>query len=218
MSLRTATAAAALTGAALFACWSWPTHAAGAARPVPPSEPPFAGPTEQATLGGGCFWCVEAALEQLRGVKSVENGYAGGKKARPTYEEVCAGGTGHAEVVRVTFDPTTIAYRDLLRAFFVVHDPTTKDRQGNDVGAQYRSIVLTHSEAQAATAKAVMAELAPSFGRPLTTEVVPAGAYWRAEEYHQDYFAKHPDQPYCAFVVAPKVEKLRHAFVDKLKK
>lgn len=174
--------------------------------------------TEQATLGGGCFWCLEAAFEQLRGVAAVESGYAGGRQAAPTYEQVCGGRTGHAEVVRITYDPRQIGYRDLLRAFFLIHDPTTKDRQGNDVGSQYRSIVLTHSPAQAEVAQAVIKELAPQLGKPITTEVRPLERFWRAEAYHQDYFAKHPDQPYCALVVAPKVEKLRHIFVDRLKK
>lgn len=173
---------------------------------------------EHATLGGGCFWCLEAAFEQLRGVATVESGYAGGTKPEPSYEQVCGGRTGHAEVVRIAYDPKAIGYRDLLRAFFLVHDPTTKDRQGNDVGSQYRSIVLTTSAAQAQAAQAVIKELAPQLGKPITTEVRPLDRFWPAEAYHQDYFAKHPDQPYCAFVVAPKVEKLRHAFYDRLKK
>ncbi len=173
---------------------------------------------EQATLGGGCFWCLEAAFEQLRGVDSVESGYAGGRQGEPTYEQVCGGRTGHAEVVRISYNPREIAYRDLLRAFFLIHDPTTKDRQGNDVGSQYRSIVLTHTPAQAEVARAVIKELAPQLGKPITTEVRALDRFWRAEAHHQDYFARHPDQPYCAFVVAPKVEKLRHAFVDRLKR
>jgi peptide-methionine (S)-S-oxide reductase len=173
---------------------------------------------ETATLGGGCFWCLEAAFEELRGVESVVSGYAGGQVAKPSYEAVCGGKTGHAEVVQITFDKRQIGYGDLMRAFFVVHDPTTKDRQGNDVGSQYRSIILTTNPGQEKVAKAVMAELAPKFGKPLTTQVEALTTFWPAEAYHQDYFAKHPDQPYCAFVVAPKVEKLRHAFVDKLKR
>jgi peptide-methionine (S)-S-oxide reductase len=136
----------------------------------------------------------------------------------PSYEAVCSGTTGHAEVVKITYDKRVIGYRDLMRAFFVVHDPTTKDRQGNDQGTQYRSIILTATPEQAKVARAVMAEVAPSFGKPLTTQVEPLHAFWPAEAYHQDYFAKNPDQPYCAFVVAPKVEKLRHAFMDRLKR
>ena len=191
----------------------------GLAAAFPAAAPAAAAPkAEQATFGGGCFWCLEAAFEQLRGVGPVESGYAGGQLPSPTYEQVCGGRTGHAEVVRITYDPRAIAYKDLLRAFFLIHDPTTKDRQGNDVGSQYRSIVLTTTPEQAKAAKAVIAELQPALGKPITTQVQPLATFWPAEAYHQDYFAKHPDQPYCAYVVAPKVEKLRHAFVDRLKK
>lgn len=199
---------------ATSAAASAPAAAAKPAAPLPPGPKQL----EEATLGGGCFWCLEAAFEELRGVDTVVSGYAGGQVAKPSYEAVCGGGTGHAEVVKITYDKRVIGYRDLMKAFFVVHDPTTKDRQGNDSGTQYRSIVLTATPEQAKVAREVMAQVAPSFGKPLTTQVEPLTTFWAAEDYHQDYFAKHPDQPYCAFVVAPKVEKLRHAFVDRLKR
>lgn len=175
---------------------------------------------EEAVLGGGCFWCVEAALEELKGVGDVVSGYAGGHVPNPTYAQVCAKQTGHAEVVKVPFDPKVISYKQLLQAFFVVHDPTTKDRQGNDVGSQYRSVIFTRSAAQEKTARAVIAELTRTraFPKPIVTEVKPLTVFYRAEDDHQNYFARNPNQPYCAFVVAPKVEKLRHAFFDKLKR
>lgn len=175
---------------------------------------------EEATFGGGCFWCLEAAFEQLKGVDTVVSGYAGGKVPNPTYEAVCSGATGHAEVVRVAYDPAVIGYKDLLRAFFVIHDPTTPNRQGNDVGDQYRSIILTRTPAQVQAAKSAIAELTrtKAFPRPIVTELKPLVTFYRAEEKHQDYFAKHPKVPYCAFVVAPKVEKLRQVFFDRLKR
>lgn len=175
---------------------------------------------EEAVLGGGCFWCVEAALEELKGVGDVVNGYAGGTVPDPTYEQVCGKKTGHAEVVKVPYDPKVISYKQLLKAFFVVHDPTTKDRQGGDVGNQYRSVIFTQNAAQAKAAREVIAELqkAHAFAKPIVTEVQPLTHFYMAEEYHQNYFAKNPNQPYCAFVVAPKVEKLRHAFFDRLKR
>lgn len=175
---------------------------------------------ETAVLGGGCFWCLEAAYEELKGVESVVSGYAGGHVAHPSYEAVCSGNTGHAEVVKIAYDPAVISYRDLLRAFFVIHDPTTKNRQGPDVGSQYRSIILTASPAQAQEARAILGELvrAKAYDKPIVTEIVPPGTFYLAEAYHQDYFAKHPDQPYCVAYVAPKVEKLRQRFVDRLKR
>jgi peptide-methionine (S)-S-oxide reductase len=175
---------------------------------------------EHATLGGGCFWCMDAVYEQVRGVTQVDSGYAGGHVPDPSYEQVCAGGTGHAEVVQLTFDPAVVSYRDLLRIFFTVHDPTSVNRQGADVGAQYRSIILTEGPAQAQTSRSVISELnaAHLFNRPIVTEVVPLTGFYRAEEYHQNYFARHPSQPYCVFVVAPKVQKFRDHFLAKLKK
>ena len=174
---------------------------------------------EQATLGGGCFWCLEAVFEQIRGVEKVESGYAGGAVPNPTYKAVCGGGTGHAEVVRVTFDPTVISFRELLEIFFALHDPTTLNRQGNDVGTQYRSAVFHHTPEQKATAEAVIAELtaAQAWPDPIVTEVVPLTAFYKAEDYHQRYYANNPAQPYCALVVNPKVAKARKAFAAKLK-
>jgi peptide-methionine (S)-S-oxide reductase len=174
---------------------------------------------EVATLGGGCFWCLEAVFEQLRGVESVVSGYAGGHMPNPTYEQVCGKRTGHAEVVRVTFDPAVISYREVLEVFFATHDPTTKDRQGNDVGPQYRSVIFTHSDEQRKTAEALIAELTADgvFPNPIVTEVTPAAEFYPAEGYHQGYFRGNPAQPYCAVVVAPKVAKFRKQFAAKLK-
>jgi peptide-methionine (S)-S-oxide reductase len=175
---------------------------------------------ETAVLGGGCFWCLEAAFKELRGVVSVTSGYAGGHLDNPSYEEVCGKKTGHAEVVRVVFDPAELTFEDLLRVFFVIHDPTTKDRQGNDVGPQYRSIILAEDEAQMAAARAVMAEVEGSglWDGALVTELVPAARFWPAEPEHHDYFARNPWSGYCRVVVAPKVAKVRKAFADRLKR
>jgi peptide-methionine (S)-S-oxide reductase len=175
---------------------------------------------ETATLGGGCFWCLEAVFKDLRGVSSVMSGYAGGHVPSPTYKAVCGGRTGHAEVVQVKFDPNQLAYADLLRVFFAIHDPTTQDRQGNDVGPQYRSIILTHSDAQAAAAKAVMAKIAEAKIWPgkLVTQIEPLTAFYEAEEEHHDYFARNPWSGYCQVVVAPKVVKFRKQFADRLKR
>lgn len=180
---------------------------------------PVAG-QEIATIGGGCFWCLEAVFDGLNGVLSVESGYMGGSKANPTYEEVCAGRTGHAEVVRVVFNPGLVAFRDILDVFFVIHDPTTRNRQGNDVGTQYRSAVFYHTPAQKMVAEQVIADLnrAGLWKDPIVTEVAPAGAFYPAEDYHQEYFVRNSYQPYCQFVVAPKVAKFRKQFLDKLKK
>ena len=174
---------------------------------------------EAATLGGGCFWCLEAVFKELRGVVSVMSGYAGGHVENPSYEEVCGKKTGHAEVVRVVFDPAELSYADLLRVFFTIHDPTTKDRQGNDVGPQDRSVILAHSDAQAATARAVMDEVARAgiWDGPLVTELVPEAPFWPAEPEHHDYFARNPWSGYCRVVVAPKVLKFRKIFADRLK-
>lgn len=176
--------------------------------------------TELATLGGGCFWCLEAAFQLLRGVERVQSGYSGGTVAHPSYREVCEGTTGHAEVVQLTFDPSQVTYRDLLRVFFTIHDPTTLDRQGADVGPQYRSAIFFHSPAQAADARAVIAELTTAgiHDAPIVTEVAPLGAFYPADASHDDYFRRNPNQPYCRAVVAPKVAKVRAHFFEQLKR
>lgn len=176
--------------------------------------------TEMATLAGGCFWCLEAVFDQLQGVQSVESGYMGGDSPNPSYEAVCTGETGHAEVVRVTFDPAVVSYRDLLAVFFTIHDPTTLNRQGNDAGTQYRSAIFFHSAEQQGAAQQVIRDLgeAKLWRDPIVTEVAPAGPFYEAEGYHQEYFARNPHQPYCQFVVQPKVAKFRKQFLDRLKK
>lgn len=175
--------------------------------------------TQQATLGGGCFWCLEAVFEQLRGIKKVESGYAGGHLTDPTYEQVCSGGTGHAEVVRLTFDPDEISYRDILKIFFTMHDPTTPNRQGNDVGPQYRSIILYHDDDQQRVAEEVRNEFdgADVWDEPIVTEIEPLKRFYLAEEHHQEYFRNHAWQPYCRMVIAPKVSKVRKEYFDRLK-
>jgi peptide-methionine (S)-S-oxide reductase len=175
--------------------------------------------TQTAVLGGGCFWCLEAVFDRLRGVHSVESGYAGGRTANPTYEDVCSGRSGHAEVVRVTFDPAVLSFRDLLKVFFAIHDPTTKDRQGSDIGTQYRSVIFCQNPEQRSDAQTVIAELTRSklWGAPIVTEVADAAPFYAAEGYHQEYFERNRGQPYCQFVVAPKVAKFRKEFVDRLK-
>lgn len=175
--------------------------------------------TELATLGGGCFWCLEPVFLALRGVQRSVSGYAGGTVPNPTYELVCGKRTGHAEVVQLTFDPAEIAYADILRVFFTLHDPTTPNQQGADIGPQYRSIILTHSPQQAETAQQVMAEIAAAglWERPIVTEIVPLTAFYPAEDEHQDYFARNPWSGYCRAVITPKVAKLRRVFQDRLK-
>jgi peptide-methionine (S)-S-oxide reductase len=175
---------------------------------------------EIATLAGGCFWCLEAVFEQLIGVESVVSGYCGGQMASPSYEQVCTGKTGHAEVVQVTFDPQQISYDDLLDVFFATHDPTTLNRQGGDVGTQYRSAIFTHSPMQQQQAEAKLAALnaAGIWDAPLVTQVVPAVEFFPAEGYHQGYFRGNPQQPYCAAVVSPKVARFRKQFAGKLRK
>ena len=175
--------------------------------------------TEIATLAGGCFWCLEAVFEQLEGVERVESGYTGGKRPNPTYEQVCDGTTGHAEVVQVTFNPARISYRELLEIFFAFHDPTTLNRQGPDAGTQYRSAIFHHSLEQRATAEQVIAALteAGTFEDPIVTEVTPFTAFYKAEGYHQGYFRQNPNQPYCRAMVAPKVAKLREHYLSRLK-
>lgn len=173
---------------------------------------------ETATLAGGCFWCLEAAFTELRGVEKVVSGYAGGHVPQPSYRDVCGGRTGHAEVVQVTFDPETIAYSDLLDVFFTIHDPTTLNRQGADVGTQYRSAIFYHSPEQRASAEAKIAELdaLDVWDRPIVTEVAPATTFYPAEDYHQDYYARNQDQAYCRVVIAPKVAKLRGEHFKRL--
>lgn len=175
---------------------------------------------EVATLAGGCFWCLEAVFDQLGGVEAVESGYMGGTMEDPTYESVCSGRTGHAEAVRITFDPERVTYRQLLEVFFVIHDPTTRNRQGNDVGTQYRSAIFYHSPAQQETAKSLIATLNEErlYPSPIVTELVPVSQWYKAEPYHQKYYAKNPMQGYCQFVVAPKVAKFRKQFVAQLKR
>lgn len=174
--------------------------------------------TETAILGGGCFWCLEAVYQELRGVRRVESGYAGGHRDDPTYQQVCAGETGHAEVVRVEFDPAEVTYRELLDVFFTIHDPTTKDRQGADVGTQYRSAIYWTTPEQKATAEQTIAELqADGVWRHIVTEVAEAGRFWPAEAYHRDYYKRNPDQAYCRAIIAPKVAKLRRHHLAKLR-
>ena len=173
-----------------------------------------------ATLAGGCFWCLEAVFDDLEGVEDVVSGYAGGSVPNPTYKHVCTGETGHAEVVQVTFNADVISYRDLLRVFCTIHDPTTLNRQGADMGTQYRSAIFTHNETQEKVAEEVIAELndAGIWGDPIVTEVVPFEAFYPAEEYHQEYFRRNPNQGYCRVVIAPKVAKFRKQYLDRLKK
>ncbi|MEZ4646889.1 MAG: peptide-methionine (S)-S-oxide reductase MsrA [Chloroflexota bacterium] len=175
---------------------------------------------EVATLGGGCFWCLEAVYDQLRGVDSVASGYSGGHIVNPSYKAVCNGTTGHAEVVQITYDPAIVSFKELLQVFFTVHDPTTLNRQGNDVGPQYRSAIFYHDDAQKAVAEDVIAAMnaAHIWADPIVTEVTPFDTFYKAEDYHQEYYANNAYQPYCMFVVAPKVKKFRQKFVDQLKK
>lgn len=183
---------------------------------------PVAGPnhTATATFAGGCFWCVDAVFRDLNGVGSVEAGYSGGTEQHPTYEQICSGETGHAEAIRIRFDPKLITYDELLEVFWTTHDPTTKNRQGNDVGPQYRSVVFYHDEMQRKLAEAYKKKLDASgaYRAPIVTEIVPFTAFWKAEEYHQDYYANHADKPYCVFVIQPKIEKVRKIFGQKLRK
>jgi peptide-methionine (S)-S-oxide reductase len=174
---------------------------------------------ETATLAGGCFWCVEAVFDDLIGVESVESGYSGGHKENPTYQEVCSDTTGHAEVVQIKFDPNVISYKEILQVFFATHDPTTLNRQGNDVGTSYRSAIFYHTDEQRRIAEEVIREITEEgvYDDPIVTEIAPFDKFYIAEDYHQEYFANNPNQPYCAAVVAPKVAKFRQKFADKLK-
>ncbi len=173
--------------------------------------------TELATLAGGCFWCLDAVYRDLRGVEQVVSGYMGGQTANPSYELVCTGTSGHAEVVQIKFDPDTILYRELLEVFFTIHDPTTLNRQGADSGSQYRSAIFYHSQEQKTTAEEVIAKVQPLWDNPLVTEVAQADRFYPGEDYHQDYFNNNPNQPYCLAVIEPKVAKARATFLEKLK-
>lgn len=177
----------------------------------------LARPLEIATLGGGCFWCLEAVFDEIDGVVSVESGYSGGHVKNPAYREVCEGDTGHAEVVRIAFDPSVVSFARLLDVFFAIHDPTTLDRQGNDVGPQYRSVIFFHSPEQQAAADAAIRALSTAFRDPIVTQVLPAPAYYPAEDIHQEYFRFHGHEPYCKLVVAPKLAKFRALF-EQLRK
>jgi peptide-methionine (S)-S-oxide reductase len=172
-----------------------------------------------ATLAGGCFWCLEAVYDQMKGVESVESGYMGGRQPNPSYEVVCSGRSGHAEVVQLMFDPNTVTFRDILEVFFAIHDPTTLNQQGNDVGTQYRSAIFYHSPEQKQAAEEIIAELTKDtlYNRPIVTEIVPTGHFYMAEDYHQEYFSRNPTQPYCSYVVSPKLAKFRKSFAGKLK-
>ena len=171
---------------------------------------------EVATLAGGCFWCLDAVFRDLRGVEGVVSGYSGGTTVNPSYEQVCSGRTGHAEVVQVTFDASVVSFRELLQVFFTIHDPTTLNRQGGDVGTQYRSAIFYHTPEQKAEAEGVIAEVEALWDAPIVTELAPAGPFYVAEAYHQDYYARNARQPYCQAVVAPKVAKVRRTFMEKL--
>ncbi len=183
-----------------------------------PNHTPHSFPnhTETATLGGGCFWCVEIMYQDLKGVLKVESGYSGGKSDNPTYREICTGLSGHAEVVQVTFDPAIISFREILEVFFTVHDPTTLNRQGNDTGTQYRSVIFYNSEIQKSVAEEVKKEAQALWDDPIVTEISPLTKFFKAEDYHQNYFKDNPNQPYCSFVIAPKVRKFRERFRDRL--
>ena len=172
-----------------------------------------------ATLGGGCFWCLEAVYQQLEGVTRVESGYSGGHVENPTYEQVCGKKTGHVEVVQVTFDPARVSYRDVLEVFFSIHDPTTKDRQGNDAGPQYRSAIFYHDDEQRQVAESIISELAAehAFEAPIVTELKPFERFYSAEQYHQNYFAQNSSQPYCVYVISPKIAKFRRKFAERLR-
>lgn len=175
--------------------------------------------SEVCTLGGGCFWCLEAVFVNLRGVHKVVSGYAGGTNSNPTYQQVCSGTTGHAEVVQITYDPSIVTFKEILQVFFTIHDPTTLNRQGADVGTQYRSVIFTHDEDQKRIAESVIADIerAAIWDNPIVTEVSPLPTFYPAESYHHDYYANNPSNPYCQVVIQPKVTKFRKEFLDRLK-
>lgn len=181
------------------------------------AEAPLQTAYETATLGGGCFWCTEALFESLKGVIKVESGYSGGQVVNPTYKQVCSGTTGHAEVIQITFDPKIITYEDLLRIHILTHDPTTLNAQGADEGTQYRSVIFYHSDKQKFSAGKILKELAGEFKRPVVTEISAFTKFYKAEDYHQNYYARNSDQPYCEVVITPKVKKLKEKYKDKLK-
>ena len=184
------------------------------------ASPPSPPARETAVLGGGCFWCLEAVFDEINGVRSVESGYAGGRVQNPSYDDVCSGTTGHAEVVRIGFDPAELSFRDLLTVFFAIHDPTTRNRQGNDVGTQYRSVICCQTPVQRATAQSVIADLTAGglWTNPIVTEIAGADPFYEAERHHQEYYARNAEQPYCALVIAPKVAKFRKVFTERLKR
>ena len=203
-----------------FACADAPaTGTPPMTTPTSSSMPATAAATETATLGGGCFWCIEAVYERIQGVADAASGYAGGQAKDPTYDDVCSGTTGHAEVVQLRFDPKVTSYREILEIFFAMHDPTTPDRQGADVGSQYRSIILTHSPEQKATAEGLIRELTEEkvFDDPIVTQVAPFEVFYPAEISHQDYYARNPNAGYCRVVISPKIAKLKKTFAAKLK-
>ncbi|HVE81069.1 MAG TPA: peptide-methionine (S)-S-oxide reductase MsrA [Candidatus Dormibacteraeota bacterium] len=173
--------------------------------------------TQKATLAGGCFWCLEAAYQQVKGVHTVTNGYVGGSVPNPTYEQVCGGSTGHAEAVQIEFNPNMVSFGELLDIFWAIHDPTTRNRQGNDIGSQYRSVIFYHNHEQKASASASIRKAASLWKDPITTELLPLTEFYPAEEYHRDYFARHPEEAYCRVVINPKLQKLKHQFASKLK-
>lgn len=181
------------------------------------AAPAGSGSTERATLGGGCFWCVEAVYQELNGVLRVESGYTGGHVANPSYREICTGTTGHAEVIQITYDPAVVSFADILEVFFTVHDPTTLNRQGNDVGTQYRSAIFYHSPEQKTIADAAKSAASELWPDPIVTQIAPLDKFYKAEEYHQNYYRDNPAQPYCIYVVGPKVKKFREKFKEKLK-
>ncbi len=176
--------------------------------------------TETATLGGGCFWCTEAVYKELKGVTDIKPGYSGGNIKNPSYKEVCTGETGHAEVIQITFDPSVISFSDILEVFFMTHDPTTLNRQGNDVGTQYRSVIFYHSELQKETAEKVISlfEKEKVYDKPIVTQIEPFKAFYEAEDYHHNYYVRNKNQPYCQFVITPKLEKFEKIFKDKMRK
>ena len=209
-----------ITNTALLALVLGFSQVTRAADPAPAAPDPSATTSDgkqTAVFGLGCFWCAEALFERFEGVSGAVNGYAGGTTANPTYEEVCTETTGHAEVVKVTFDPKIISYEKLLEIFFDVHNPTTKDRQGNDVGSSYRSIILTQNDEQARLAQAAKLAAQEKYKNPIVTEIEPLKEFYVAEGYHQDYYANHPDEPYCQFVISPKLEKLEKTKASQLK-
>ncbi len=207
-----------ITGAALGFVYLGGTSMRSATPSVPePAEAPAG--LAKATFGGGCFWCTEAVFQQLKGVQSIVSGYSGGAAKAPSYEDVCTGSTGHAEAIQITYDPAVISYEELLEVFWQTHDPTTLNRQGHDVGTQYRSVIFTHNDEQRRLAEHYKKKLDASgaFDGPIVTEIVPFKEFFRAEDYHQNYFAENSSQPYCRAVIRPKVDKVKKVFQDKLK-